>query len=134
MPDLDKFQSNNERNCSMFKEARQKNCVCLKGLFIPYNTSDLMKWFSIIAPRKNNFRKDINSKNEWNIWSMHKRNYSNRKPEISLAQIAWSSQPILCSFCFWIWFSWITKHSLWMLHSDGSGVQWFVTHAWVWLD
>ena len=28
MPDLDKFQSNNERNRSMFKEARQKG-LCL---------------------------------------------------------------------------------------------------------
>ena len=62
MPDLDKFQSNNERNRSTFKEARQKR-LCLLGLFIPYNTSDLMKWFSIIAPRKNSFRKDINSIN-----------------------------------------------------------------------
>jgi len=64
MPDVDKFQSNNEWNRSTFKETRQKGCVCSKELFIPYNTSDLMKWFSITAPRKNNFWKYINSINE----------------------------------------------------------------------
>ena len=37
MPDLDKFQCNNERNCSKFKETRQialTRCICSKRLFL----------------------------------------------------------------------------------------------------